>query len=100
MKNKLILIFVIIVLIFVMGDNCYANSEKITKDLELNSYSSSNGEIIYGCNVDVESNDVLLSINAADYDLPSNLYDYKDEIRLRITYSQEDYKVYDCKVIN
>ena len=43
MKNKLILIFVIIVLIFVMGDNCYANSEKITKDLELNSYSSSNG---------------------------------------------------------
>jgi hypothetical protein len=41
-----------------------------------------------------------LTFNAADYNLPSNLYEYKDEIRFRITYTEEDKKIYDLKIIN
>lgn len=83
-----------------MYSTCYADSEKITKDFKLNSYSSFNNEMIYGCNIEKDSELKSLSINATEFNLPSNLYDYKDDIRMRVTYSEEDYKVYDCKVIN
>ena len=41
-----------------------------------------------------------MTVNAKEYNLPANLYDYRDDIRLRLTYSLEDYKVSGCKVIN
>ena len=97
---KLLIIIATIVLTLTMYSTCYADNEKITKDFELYSYVSSNNEIIYGC--DIENNGELksLSINAKEFNLPSNLYDYKDYIRMRVTYSENDFKVYDCKVIN
>lgn len=97
---KLLVIVVTIALTLTSYSTCYADNEKITKDFELNSYASSNNEIIYGCNVEKDGEFKLLSINATEFNLPSNLYDYKDDIRMRVTYSEEDYKVYDCKVIN
>ena len=72
----------------------------ITNDFELSSCSSSNGEVQYGVYVKRDNENKLLSIKAKDFNLPSNLYAYKDDIRLRITYSQLDYEVLDCKVIN
>ena len=93
---KLVRIIITFILILTMHSICYADNEKITNDFKLNSYSSYNNEIIYGTYIEEK----LLSIKAIDYNLPSNLYDYKDDIRLRITYTKEDYKVYDCKVIN
>lgn len=74
--------------------------ETITNDFQLSSCSSSNGEVQYGVYVKNDDENKLLSIKATDYNLPSNLYDYKDDIRLRITYSPVDYEVLDCKVIN
>ena len=74
--------------------------ETITNDFELSSCSSSNGEVQYGVYVKEDDEYKMLSIKATDYNLPSNLYDYKDDIRLRITYSKVDYEVLDCKVIN
>lgn len=97
---KLFLIVATIVFTLTIHSTCYADNEKITKDFELNSQSSSNNEIIYGCNIEKDGELKSLSINATEFNLPSNLYDYKDDIRMRVTYSEEDYKVYDCKVIN
>lgn len=74
--------------------------ERITNDFQLSSYGSYNGEIYYGVDVKKDNEEKMLSIKATDYNLPSNLYDYKDNIRLRITYSQTDYEVLECKVIN
>ena len=74
--------------------------ETITSDFQLSSYSSSNGEVHYGVYIKKDDEDKLISIKATDYNLPSNLYDYKDDIRLRITYSQVDYEVLECKVVN
>lgn len=102
-SNKIYKLFVVvatILLTFTMFSTCYADSEKITKDFELNSYSSSNNEIIYGCDIGKDGEIKLLSINATEFGLPSNLYDYKDYIRMRVTYTEDDLKVYDCKVIN
>lgn len=102
-NNKIFKLFVIITTIFLtitMFSTCYADSEKITKDFELNSYSSSNNEVIYGCDIGKDEEIKLLSINATEFGLPSNLYNYKDYIRMRVTYTEDDLKVYDCKVIN
>lgn len=104
MKCKKILILITVVfLAFTMNATCFANNtdeNEITNDFELSSYSSSNGEVQYGVYVKKDDENVLLSIKATDYNLPSNLYDYKDDIRLRITYSQVDYEVLECKVVN
>ena len=97
---KLLTIIITVVLTFMMYSTCYADSEKITKDFEMSSCYSFNNEVIYGIYIVKDGENISLSIKATDYNLPSNLYDYKDEIRLRITYSEEDYKLYDCKVIN
>lgn len=97
---KFLVIIATIVLTITMYSTCYADNEKITKDFELNSYASSNNKIIYGCNIEKNGELKSLSINATEFNLPSNLYDYKDYIRMRVTYSEDDLKVYDCKVIN
>lgn len=99
--NKIILVLIMMIVI-VLNTNlsCFGSDEDknlITNDLELNSYGSSNNKIKYGCYIE-ES--VLLSIEAEEFNLPPNLFNYIEDIRLRVTYSQEDYKVYDCKVIN
>lgn len=102
--QKCILIIIAVVLLaFAMNPICFANNEdenKITNDFELSSRSSMNNEIQYGVYVKKDDENILLSIKAADYNLPSNLYDYKDNIRLRVTYLQDNYEVLDCKVIN
>lgn len=104
MKCKKILILItVIFLTFTMNYTCFANNadkNKITNDFELTSYSSINDEVQYGVYAKKDDENVVLSIKATDYNLPSNLYKYKDDIRLRITYSQVDYKVLECKVIN
>lgn len=97
---KFLVIIATIVLTITMHSTCYADNEKMTKDFELNSYASSNNKIIYGCNIEKNGELKSLSINATEFNLPSNLYDYKDYIRMRVTYSEDDLKVYDCKVIN
>lgn len=100
---KLLAIFTLVLIILTINNSCFANNNdenQITNDFELSSYSSIDGDVQYGVYVKKDEENMLLSIKAADYDLPSNLYDYKDDIRLRITYSQADYKVLNCKVIN
>ena len=76
------------------------NKNLVTDDFELNSRSSINGALQYGSYVIKDNEYNLLSINATDYNLPSNLYDYKEDIRLRITYLPDTYEVKGCKVIN
>lgn len=96
-RFKVILITMII-LIFSIIPICSA-SNLITDDFEINYYISSGKEYNYGSYIDDE-NFTQLSIEAKKYNLPSNLYEYRDDIRFRITYSINDYEVYDCKVIN
>ncbi len=94
-------IIIIIFIVFTMNSICLANNENlITNDFELNSRSEVNGELAYGIYIKIGEEYKTLVIKATDFNLPSNLYNYKDDIRMRITYSPEDYKVYDCKVIN
>ncbi len=97
---KLLVMIAMIVLTLIVHSTCYADNENITKDFELNSCVVSNNEIIYGCNIEKDGELKSLSINATEFNLPSNLYDCKDYIRMRVTYSEDDFKVYDCKVIN
>ncbi len=97
---KILVLIITAILTFTMYSVCYADSEKITNDCELNSYFLSDNETIYECNIEKDGEPKLLSIDATKFNLPSNLYDYKDDIRLRITYTEVDYEIYDCKVIN
>ena len=102
-KYKLLILIIISLFVFTSYSSCSANNELenvITKDFELSSVSSAHGEMVYGVYLKKDNENIPLSIKAADYNLPSNLFDYKDYIRLRITYSQEDNEVLDCKVIN
>ncbi len=101
--NKVLILITVVFIVFTLNATCFANNadeNEITNDFELSSCSSSNGEVQYGVYVKKDDENVLLSIKATDYNLPSNLYNYKDDIRLRITYLQADNEVIDCKVIN
>lgn len=110
MKRKKIFILLVIIItiaiaialffIFTKDKTSYEDNDKITKDLSLNTYTSFENVIEYGCNISKDGEIFVLSINATKFNLPSNLYNYTDYIRMRVTYSEEDLKVYDCKVIN
>lgn len=105
MKNKKILVLVIaIFFVFCLNVVCFANNtteKEITNDFVISSFSSINNVCEYGVYVNTgNENDELISIKAADYNLPKNLYNYKDDIRLRIKYSSTDKNVLDCKVVN
>ena len=49
-------------------------------------------------NVSLEN--LELQLNAADYNLPLNLYEYRDDIRLRIMYVKDTNEILECKVLN
>lgn len=81
-------------------NNNATNENAITDDFKINSYSKFNNEIQYGCYINKDDENISLSIKVSDYNLPSCLYNYKDDIRFRITYSEENHEIYDCKVVN
>ena len=98
---KYVGIIIMFLIVFTINSKCLANNDNLmTNDFELTSRSEVNGELLYGIYIKIGEEYKTLVIKATDFNLPSNLYNYKDDIRMRITYSPEDYKVYDCKVIN
>ena len=97
---KLLVTILTIVFSFTIYSTSYADNERITNDFKINSYVSFNNKSVYGCNIEKDGELKSLSIDAKEFNLPSNLYDYRDYIRMRITYTEDDLKVYDCKVIN
>ena len=99
-KCKILLLFAIMMIAFTICSVCYAESEKITEDLELSGTIGVADVIIYQSDIKVDGEYIALSVKASDFNLPPNLYNYRDDIRFRLTYSKEDYTVYDCKVIN
>lgn len=101
-KCKILLLFAIMMIAFIICSVCYAESEKITENLEISaSVHDENGNREYGSWIKRNEKNIMIYVKASDYGLPSNLYEYKDDILLRITYSEGDeYKVYDCKVIS
>lgn len=76
------------------------SSDKVTENLEINSYTNFNGKATYGSFIEENGNYETLEINAAKYKLPNNLTKYVDSIMFRITYSKKKYTVYDVKVID
>lgn len=104
--NKILILVTTIFLIIAMNTVCFAdNADKnvITDDFTLSGHSSINDVIYYSAFLNKNNENINLTIKAADYNLPTNLFNYNDDIRLKITYSpdvDEDYKVLDCKVIN
>ena len=73
----------------------------ITNDFEINYRSKILNDIEYGSNLQMEDDSYkLLTFKASKYDLPLNLYDYREDILVRLTYSEDDYKVVECKVLN
>lgn len=98
---KYVGIIIMFLIVFTINSKCLANNDNLmTNDFELTSRSEVNGELLYGIYIKIGEEYKTLVIKATDFNLPSNLYNYKDDIRMRITYSPEDYKVYACKVIN
>ena len=88
----------------VIGEQVVQNNKipenAITKDWALNMRSAVNGKVTYGSYITTKKEIKLLSLDAKEYNLPDNLLDYSDNILLRLTYSEQDFKVYDCKIIN
>lgn len=98
---KYVGIIIMFLIVFTINSKCLANNDNLmTNDFELTSRSEVNGELLYGIYIKIGEEYKTLVIKATDFNLPSNLYNYKDDIRMRITYSPEDYRVYACKVIN
>ncbi len=73
------------------------NANASTGDFSISGVMNNNGNCQYSVNLDENT---PIYINASEFNLPSNLYDYKDNIKLRLTYSNDDNKIYDCKIIN
>lgn len=101
--KKILIIITLILLLFCLCYACFIininNKNLITKDFEITSYIEIKNKVKYGVDI-TEEESGHVSFNASDYHLPSNLYDYRDDVRLRISYSPENYKIYDCKVVN
>ena len=97
---KVLLLFMMIMIAFAIHSACYAESEKVTDVFKIGGYTKLDGVLQYNCYV---TENVYLSVKASDFDLPSNLYAYRDSIRLILTYTEgdeSDYKIYECKVMN
>lgn len=98
------IIITLIVLVFNKHYVSFAadNENLITKDFKITYYSRISNEITYGVSIikEGENTETTLTFDASDYHLPSNLYNYRDDIRLRITYSPEDFEIYDCKIVD
>ena len=100
MKSKLTMM-VVIMLLFITGCiNVFAAEKPVTEDFPLGSRSVINNVLQYGVAVEKDGQNTFMLVNAKDYNLPSNLYEYRDYIRFRITYTKSDLKVQDCKLIN
>lgn len=99
-KCKILLLFAIMMIAFTICSVCYAEGKKETDDFEINGYIQLDSEAQYGCKIIKNGEKISFLLNAADYNLPLNLYDYRDDIRLRLTYTKEDSKIYECKVVN
>lgn len=105
MKIKKILIMWIILVasIFLGNLKCLADSENeefITSDFKIMSYVSGDGKTEYGINDESGEEQKIQNIDAEKYDLPSNLYYYNDDIRLRIRYEKNAKEIKDCKLVN
>lgn len=105
MKIKKILIMWIILVASIFFGNlkCLADSENeefITSDFKIMSYVSGGGKTEYGINDESGEEQKIQNIDAEKYDLPSNLYYYNDDIRLRIRYEKNAKEIKDCKLVN
>ncbi len=97
---KICMAIIIFVITFIMSSTCYADTQRITNDFEISSNSVNLDEVTYGCSEEKNGKTISLLVSAKKYNLPSNLYKYKSDVRLRVTYTENDQNVYDCKVVN
>lgn len=103
---RLLIAFVIFFLT-VANNYSFADDEKlVTKNLNYGGHSFFGDNISFYCNtgekIETEeyTTEAQVVINGNEYNLPTCLSNYRDDIWFKVTYSQKDYKVYDCKVIN
>lgn len=103
---RLLIAFVIFFLT-VANNYSFADDEKlVTKNLNYGGHSFFGDNISFYCNtgekIETEeyTTEAQVVINGNEYNLPTCLTNYRDDIWFKVTYSQKDYKVYDCKVIN
>lgn len=103
---RLLIAFVII--FFTITNNyCFADNEDlVTKNLRISGWSIVYDEFSFSCytgekiKTEEYTTEAQVVIDGNKYNLPTCLCNYRDDIWLKVTYSQKDYKVYDCKVIN
>lgn len=95
-----ILILVLVIFISLITVNYFVNKNKIYKDAISKDYSieataSSNDKTYYY--IDIDGKQTM--IDSSLYSLPTNLYDYNEDILLRVIYSK-NYEIYDVKVVD
>lgn len=71
----------------------------ITDDFEIGSRSALGKKVTYGCYIGDDFSKVI-EVSEKEFNLPSNLYDFGQDIYLRLTYHPETLEVSDCKVVN
>lgn len=109
-----IILIVLLVVIFIMNNFHFTSNvddpNAVTNDFELNgfhelelsgSYKSYNVPPTFEASSKKSNGEyVNLSFKVKDVHLPEHLFDYKDDIRLRISYSPDTQEIYNCDVIN
>lgn len=91
---------VLIIFISLITVNYFLNKNRtykdaISKDYSIEATASSNDKTYYYINI----NEKQIMIDSSLYSLPTNLYDYNEDILLRVIYSK-NYEIYDVKVVD
>lgn len=102
MKKIVIKILIVVLIIFIslITVNYFLNKNRtykdaISKDYSIEATASSNDKTYYYINI----NEKQIMIDSSLYSLPTNLYDYNEDILLRVIYSK-NYEIYDVKVVD
>lgn len=75
-------------------------NDRITEEFEISGYSQFGSKVEYFVYIEEDDEYKDITINAKDFDLPSNLNKVEDDILLKVTYSPKSLEVFDCSVIN
>lgn len=102
MKKIVIKILIVVLIIFIslITVNYFLNKNRtykdaISKDYSIEATASSNDKTYYY--IDINGKQIM--IDSSLYSLPTNLYDYNEDILLRVIYSK-NYEIYDVKVVD
>ncbi len=71
-----------------------------TRDFKLSGEDRTGRDTKYSSMISLDNYYNNIYYSAKDFNLPTNLFKYRNKIKVRLTYSPEDLTVYECKILN